>query len=92
MTQTNHKGEKKVSKQGMTLEIKKWVNRENVEVEIAETGERQWVTYQQFCKGKVYTELWDGGGVPFFYSKLFAGLLLLSIIGTFIAIILTIFK
>lgn len=46
-------GEVKRSRQGLTLKLIKWVNRENVQVEILETGERQWVSYLQFKKGKV---------------------------------------
>lgn len=46
-------GQKKTSRQGLTLQIKRYVNRENVEVEILETGERQWVSYLDFRKGRV---------------------------------------
>ena len=52
----SHIGERKQSKQNLTLEIKRWLNRENVQVEILETNERQWVSYRDFRKGRVYAD------------------------------------
>lgn len=49
-------GEIKRSRQGLTLKLIRWVNREKVQVEILETRERQWATYLQFKKGKVVAD------------------------------------
>lgn len=49
-------GEIRRSRQGLTLKLIKWLNRENVQVEILETGERQWVSYLQFKKGMVVAD------------------------------------
>lgn len=40
----------------MTLELKRWVCREKVQVEILETHERQWVSYKDFRKGRVVAD------------------------------------
>ena len=70
----SHIGERKISKQGLTLEIKKWLNRENVQVEILETHERQYVSYRDFRKGLVYGNFLEyppNGDVPLRHAIVF---------------------
>ena len=53
MSGRSHVGEQSRTKQGLIVEIVRWVSREKVQVEILETGERQWMTYMQFRKGLI---------------------------------------
>ncbi|MBD5381959.1 hypothetical protein [Clavibacter sp.] len=44
-------GEVRKNKQGLTMQIVKYINSKCVEVEFLETGERIYVSYIQFAKG-----------------------------------------
>lgn len=50
-------GEVRKNKQGLTMQIVKYVNRKSVEVEFLETGERVNVSYIQFVKGSPRADL-----------------------------------
>lgn len=45
-----------MSREGLTLQIIRYLSREKVLVEIKETGEQQWVSYLEFRKGRVYAD------------------------------------
>lgn len=71
----SHIGERSRSRQGLTLEIKKWLCREKVEVQIIETGERRWVTYRDFRRGMVYGNFLEyppNGDVPLRHAVVLA--------------------
>lgn len=87
-------GRKSASRQGLTLQVKRYVNRENVEVEILETGERKWVTYVDFRKGRVYADFSQHPynhdvtlGVAKFFTLSIAGLIAAIIGGAIYAIL-----
>lgn len=44
-------GETRRNKQGLTMQIVKYVNNKNIEIEFMETGERRKTTYYNFSKG-----------------------------------------
>lgn len=50
-------GETRKNKQGLTMQIVKYVNRDNIKIEFVETGERQWVRYSQFAHGTPVADL-----------------------------------
>lgn len=56
MGNERHVGKTKRTKQGVTLRISRYINRENVQVEILETGEKKWITYRDFRKGYVVAD------------------------------------
>ena len=58
MKKDKHIGDTYVSKQGFTLCVRKWVNRERIQVEVAETGEKIWTDYWSLRRGDVTPNLY----------------------------------
>lgn len=77
----NHIGELSRNKQGFTLQIKKWICREKIQVAILETGELKWVSYMQFRKGNVEADIFNyppNGDAPLKHAiVIFAGIAIL---------------
>lgn len=64
----SHVGERAYNKQGLVMEIKKWLGRERVQIEFLETGEQKFVSYIDFRKGRVQADLMNhpvGFDAPF---------------------------
>lgn len=45
-------GETRKNKQGLTMQIIKYINNKNITIEFVETGEQRKTTYYNFTKGK----------------------------------------
>lgn len=57
MKKDKHIGDIYVTKQGFTLVVKKWVNRERIQVEVVETGEKIQTDYWSLKRGAVTPNL-----------------------------------
>ena len=50
-------GERNINRQGLTMEIVKYINNKNVEIVFLETGERKTVRYVNFCSRNVRADM-----------------------------------
>ena len=83
-------GEIRKNKQGLTMQIVKYINNKNVTIRFLETGEEKVVRYIHFAQGKPISDLWNhppGGDAPFRHAVgITIGILtlILALIGTII--------
>lgn len=58
MKNNKHIGDVYIGNQGFTLIVKKWINREQIQVEVSETGEKIWTNYWTLRRGAVTPNLY----------------------------------